>query len=206
MGKITNLSIVNSFKIKARTGIGFELKKGQRLRIIDIEGEQVADLMCFSLYDSEGYLSSGRSTDYNGKLFLSSEDVLYSNRSNPLLTIESDQVGKHVFLFAPCSKEMFRISYGINEPHPNCLANLTESLGQFGIKESQIQTPFNVFMNIEIFGDGKIEIRPPLSKAGDYIEFRAEMDLAVAVSACSALVCNNYSCGPIGIQIRNFHI
>jgi hypothetical protein len=61
-------------------------------------------------------------------------------------------------------------------------------------------------MNIEILSDGKIEIRPPLSKAGDYIEFRAEMDLAVAVSACSALVCNNYSCGPIGIEIRDVNI
>ena len=128
MGKVSSLRIVNSFKIKPRTGSGFELKKGQRLRIIDIEGEQVADLMCFSLRDSKEYLSSGRSIDYNGKLFLSNEDVLYSNRSNPLLTIETDQVGKHVFLFAPCSQEMFRISYGINEPHPNCLANLTESL------------------------------------------------------------------------------
>ncbi len=174
MGKAANFRIVNSFKIEARTGSGFELKKGQRLRIIDIEGEQVADLMCFSFSDSEESLSSGRSTDYNGKLFLSNGDVLYSNRSNPLLTIETDQVGKHVFLFAPCSQEMFRISYGINEPHPNCLANLTAGLRQFGIRESQIQIPFNVFMNIEIFSDGKIEIRPPLSKAGDYIEFCAE--------------------------------
>jgi hypothetical protein len=206
MGKVSSLRIVNSFKIKPRTGSGFEVKKGQRLRIIDIEGEQVADFMCFSLRDSQEYLSSGRSIDYNGKLFLSSEDVLYSNRSNPLLTIETDQVGRHVFLFAPCSQEMFRISYGISEPHPNCLANLTESFRQFGIKESQIQTPFNVFMNIEIFSDGKMEIHPPLSKAGDYIEFRAEMDLAVAVSACSALRCNNYSCGPIGIEIRDVRI
>ena len=206
MGKASNLTLLNRFTIEARTGSGFELKKGQRLRIIDIEGEQVADLMCFSLSDSEEYLSSGRSTDYNGKLFLSNGDVLYSNRSNPLLRIEKDKVGKHVFLFAPCSQEMFRISYGIDEPHPNCLANLAESFRQFGIRESQIQTPFNVFMNIEIFSDGKIEIRPPLSKAGDYIEFRAEMDLAIAVSACSALACNNYSCGPIGIEIRDIRI
>ena len=202
MNKASDVRIVNSFRIEPRTGSGFELKKDQRLRIIDIEGEQVADLMCFSLRDSEEYLSSGRSIDYNGKLFLSNEDILYSNRSNPLLTIETDRVGKHVFLFAPCSQEMFRISYGINAPHPNCLANLTESLGQFGVRQSYIQTPFNVFMNIEISSDGKIEIHPPLSKRGDYIEFRAEMDLAVAVSACSALRCNNYNCGPIGIEIN----
>ena len=194
--------IVERFRIEAKTGYGFEVKKGQRIRIVDLEGEQVADLVCFARQDAHEYLSSGRSINYAGKIYLSSGDVLYSNRSNPMLTIETDQAGKHDFLFAPCSQEMFAIEYDIHEPHPNCLENLTQSLKPFGISETQIPIPFNVFMNAHVSEDGRITIQPPLSKAGDYIEFCAEMDLTVAVSACSALRCNNFSWGSIGIEIR----
>ena len=202
MNTSSSNEIVERIRIEAKTGNGFQLKKGQRLRIIDIEGEQVADLVCFALRDPKEYLSSGRSINYAGKIYLSSGDVLYSNRSNPMLTIETDQAGKHDFLFAPCSQEMFAIEYDIHEPHPNCLENLTQSLKPFGIGEDQIPIPFNVFMNAHVSEDGKITIRPPLSKAGDYIEFHAEMDLTVAVSACSSLRCNNFTWGPIGIEIR----
>jgi uncharacterized protein YcgI (DUF1989 family) len=194
--------IVEHFRIEARTGKGFQINKGQRLRIVDLEGEQVADLVCFARHDPQEYLSSGRSINYAGKIYLSSGDILYSNRSNPMLSIETDQAGKHDFLFAPCSREMFAIEYDIHEPHPNCLENLTQCLKSFGIGKDQIPIPFNVFMNAHVSEGGHITIRPPLSKAGDYIEFRAEMNLTVAVSACSALRCNNFSWGPIGIEIR----
>ena len=202
MNPASNNKIVERYKIEAKTGYGFRVEKGQRLRIVDLEGEQVADLVCFARHDPHEYLSSGRSMNYAGKIYLSSGNVLYSNRSNPMLTIETDQVGRHDFLFAPCSQEMFAIVYDIHEPHPNCLENLTQSLKPFGISEDQIPIPFNVFMNAQVSEDGRINILPPLSKAGDYIEFRAEMDLMVAVSACSALRCNNFSWGPIGIEIR----
>ncbi|MGD8765705.1 MAG: urea carboxylase-associated family protein [Desulfobacteraceae bacterium] len=202
MNNASSNEIVKSFRIEAKTGYGFQINKGQRLRIVDLEGEQVADLVCFALDHSQEYLSSGRSINYAGNIYLSSGDVLYSNRSNPMLTIETDQVGKHDFLFPPCSQEMFAIEYDIYEPHPNCLENLTQSLKPFGIVEAQIPIPFNVFMNAHVSENGEITIRPPLSKAGDYIEFLAEMDLMVAVSACSALRCNNFSWGPIGMEIR----
>lgn len=202
MNPASRNEIVERYRIEAKTGYGFQVKKRQRLRIVDLEGEQVADLVCFARHDAHEYLSSGRSINYAGKIYLSSRDVLYSNRSNPMLTIETDQAGKHDFLFAPCSQEMFAIEYDIHEPHPNCLENLTQSLKSFGISEAQIPIPFNVFMNAHVSEDGRITILPPLSKAGDYIEFRAEMDLTVGVSACSALRCNNFSWGPIGIEIR----
>ena len=184
-----------------QTGVAFTVQKGQIIRVIDVAGEQVSDLVCFARQDIDEYLSSGRSIDYNEKLFLSTGDILYSNRSSPMLTIMHDPVGKHDFLFAPCSREMFRLTYEIEGPHPNCLDNLAACLGPYGIQASRIPTAFNIFMNVLVSETGKLSVRPPLSKAGDYIDLRAEMDLIVGVSACSAGKCNNFRCTPVRIEI-----
>jgi uncharacterized protein YcgI (DUF1989 family) len=192
---------ISQYHIEPQTGVAFTVQKGQIIRVIDVAGEQVADLVCFARRNTEEYLSSGRSIDYNEKLFLSVGDVLYSNRSNPMLTITRDAVGKHDFLFAPCSREMFKLTYNATGAHPNCLDNLTAALDPHGIRACQIPTAFNIFMNVAITASGRVAVRPPLSKAGDYIDLRSEMDLIVAVSACSAGKCNNYRCTPIGVEI-----
>jgi hypothetical protein len=192
---------IGQYHIAPQTGVAFTVQKGQIIRVIDVGGEQVADLVCFSRQNTKEYLSSGRSMDYNEKLFLSIGDILYSNRSNPMLSITRDSVGKHDFLFAPCSQEMFRLTYGSTEPHPNCLDNLTDALAPHGIRSFQIPTPFNIFMNVAITAAGRVTVQPPLSKAGDYIDLSSEMDLIVGVSACSAGKCNNFRCTPIRVEI-----
>jgi len=189
------------YRIKPQSGMALTLQKGQIIRVIDVEGEQVSDLACFALGNIDESFSSGRTIDYNEKIYLSTGDILYSNRSNPMLTILSDTVGKHDLLFAPCSQEMFGSPYGITEAHPNCLDNLTTHLGSLGITASQIINAFNIFMNATLSANGKIAIEPPLSKAGDYIDLRAHMDLIVGITACSAKKCNNYHCTSIDVEI-----
>jgi uncharacterized protein YcgI (DUF1989 family) len=192
---------ISQYHLAAQTGVAFTVQKDQIIRVIDVEGQQVADLVCFARQNPEEYLSSGRSLDYNEKLFLSIGDILYSNRSNPMLSITRDPVGKHDFLFAPCSQEMFQMTYSATEPHPNCLDNLADALDPYGIRACQIPTAFNIFMNVAIKVTGRVTVQPPLSKAGEYIDLRTEMDLIVAVSACSAGKCNNFHCTPIRVEI-----
>lgn len=199
MEKSANL--LNRKRIEPQSGIGFEIQRGQRMRIIDVEGEQVADLFCFAADEVKEKLSSGHTTDYNGKIYLTRGDVLYSNRSNPMFTIIEDQVGNHIMLYAPCSQKMFEKSYGVTEKHPNCLENMVRNLEGYRVEESQITVPMNIFMSIEITQEGKIEIKTPKSKAGDYLEMRAEMDMVVGITACSAGACNNYKWTPIDIEI-----
>ena len=189
------------YLIPPQTGVAFGVPKGQIIRVIDVEGEQVADLVCFSRQNTQEYLSSGRSIDYNAKLFLTTGDILYSNRSNPMLSIRQDPVGKHDILFAPCSQEMFELTYQATGPHPNCLDNLIASLSPFGIQAFQIPTAFNIFMNVAITAAGQVTVQPPLSKPGDYIDLHSEMDLIVGISACSAGKCNNFRCTPIRVEI-----
>jgi len=184
-----------------QSGIAFTLEKGQRIRVIDVEGEQVSDLVCFAQNDTDEHFSSGRTIDYNGKLFLTTGDMLYSNRSRPMLTIVADQVGNHPCLYAPCSQEMFEIAYGASGPHPNCLDNLNTNLAVYGLHAHHIAAPFNIFLNVSISQQGELGILPPRSKAGDTIELQAEMDLIVGLTACSAGACNNYRCTPINVEI-----
>jgi uncharacterized protein YcgI (DUF1989 family) len=195
------MRLINKFHLAPKTGIAFVVVKGQVIRVIDTDGEQVSDIVCFVKGDTSEYLSSSRSIDYNEKIYLSTGNTLYSNLSNPMLTIIRDKVGKHDFLFAPCSQEMFQISYNIREPHPNCMDNLDLHLSYFGINKHMIPTAFNIFLNATITEDGRIWIKPPLSKAGDYIDFQAEMDLVIGITACSSLKCNNYKNTSIDVEV-----
>ena len=192
---------IKQLRIEPQTGAGFRILKGQVLRVIDREGQQVVDLFCTAAGDIEEVLSSGHTTDYNSKLFLSKGDILYSNRSNPMFRIVKDKVGRHIMLYAPCSQRMFEKCYGVTEQHPNCLDNLVANLTGFGVKANQITVPFNIFMHIRISKEGAIQIQTPRSKAGDYVDLRAEMDMFVGVAACAAGICNNFSWTAVDIEI-----
>ena len=188
-------------RLEPQTGTAFELGAGRHLRVVDLEGEQVADFVAFNHSDKREWLSSGRSIDYANRIYLTKGDVLYSNRSRPMLTIVEDDVGRHDFLLTPCSPETFEIIYKNTQPHPSCFANLAERLAPFGIAPDSIPTTLNIFMNVEIDADGALKILPPRSKPGDSILLRAEMDLIVGLTACSAEMSNNYRFKPIAYEI-----
>src|SRR5690606_11591950 len=175
--------------------------RGDRLRVIDPVGQQVADCVAFARADPREWMSSGRTFDYNSTIYLTAGHVLYSNRSNPMFTIIEDTVGRHDFLYTPCSEEMFVLLYKTHGPHPSCFTNLRDSLAPFGIAPDQIPTTFNIFMNVALAGTGELSVMPPLSKAGDYLEMRAERDLIVALTACSAEMSNNYQFKPIDFEV-----
>ena len=187
--------------IEPRHGTGFVLKKGDRLKVTDIQGEQVSDFFCFMQKDTEDYLSSGRTLDYMSKLFLSSGDTLYSSKSIPMAKIIEDKVGRHDFLLTPCSKDTFSIIYSDKNPHHGCEGNLLKAFGDMGLNLSSMPTTFNVFMNVVIGEKGELTVAPPTSKAGDYIVIEALEDLIVGLTACSALQSNNYAFKPIGFEV-----
>lgn len=190
-----------AIEIPPRSGTAFRLRKTQRLRVIDPQGEQVSDLLAFSAADTAEVISSGRTLDYASKLYMTTGDPLYSNRSNIMLRIVEDTVGRHDFLLTPCSKDTFRILYQEANPHRGCFGNFAEALAPFGIKADDIPTAFNIFMNVVIDASGRLTVAAPLSRPGDHIVFEAEQDLIVALTACSAPQSNNHSFKPIQYEI-----
>ena len=189
-------------EIPPRSGTAFQLDRGRRLTVIDPEGEQVADLLAFNRHDLDEVISSGRTLDYASRIYLTAGDPLYSNRSNIMLRIVEDTVGRHDFLLTPCSKDTFRIIYGDPDPHRGCFGNLAAALEPYGIVPDRIPIAFNCFMNVPIDAQtGVLRVEPPLSRAGDHIVFAAEQDLVVGLTACSALQSNNGSFKPIRYRI-----
>jgi uncharacterized protein YcgI (DUF1989 family) len=187
--------------IKKQSGAAFKLKKGQKLKVIDAEGEQVSDMVLFNAKDRREKLSSGKTMDFEESILISSGNFLWSNRSNKMAEILEDTNGRNDFLLAPCSPETFEVMYDYDGYHPSCFENLYTSLEEFEIQPDDIPTAFNIFMNVQFDEKGKISVDPPLSKAGDYVLFEAKMDLIVALTACSAEDSNNGSFKPIHYEI-----
>jgi uncharacterized protein YcgI (DUF1989 family) len=195
------LTLLRHLHLEPQTGAALIVGRGQRLEIIDPEGEQVSDLISFALDRPSEWLSSGRTIDYANTIYLTTGHVLYSNHSRPMWTIVADTVGRHDFLLTPCSPEMFRILYGATGHHPSCFENLARGLESFGIPADAIGTTLNVFMNVEVLPSGELRIGPPRSRAGDRFVLRAEMDLIVGVTACSAELSNNGRFKPIDVRL-----
>src|SRR5690606_22667411 len=189
------------FKIDKQSGKAFTLKKGQRLKVIDPMGEQVSDMVLFNANDTREKLSSGKTMDFEETILITKGNFLWSNRSRKMMKILEDTNGRNDFLLAPCSPETFQIMYKNPDYHPSCFENLYTSLAPYDIKPDDVPTAFNIFMNVQFGLDGKLSVDPPLSKAGDYVLFEAEMDLIVALTACSAEDSNNGTFKPIHYQI-----
>lgn len=191
-----------SHVIAPRSGDAFVLRRGQTLRVSDPQGEQVSDLAAYSLAEPRSGLSSGKTVDFAETIYLTAGHILYSSLSEPMLEIVADQVGRHDILLAPCSQETFDLLYPRHSGyHPSCFENLSTALKPFGIRPSEVCSTFNIFMHVEIAPDGRVRVKPPLSRAGDTVEFRALMDLVIGLTACSAEQSNNYAFKPIHYRV-----
>ncbi len=190
-------------EIPPRSGTAFTMRKGDVLRVIDPRGVQVSDLLAFAADDIREVISAGRTFDYEETIRLTTGNVLWSNRSNPMLEIIEDTVGMHDFLLTPCSEATFRHFYPEEPVHRGCFGNLAEALAPYGVEPDAIPVAFNVFMNVPVDGaSGKIEVLPPVSRAGDYIRLLARGDLIVGLTACSAGASNGGSFKPIQFCIE----
>lgn len=188
--------------IPPRSGAALTLRAGETLEVTDVMGGQVADLLAYNADDVREVLSNGRTFDYEETLKLTTGNLLWSNRSRPMLAITHDDVGSHDFLLTPCSHATFAHFYPDKPAHRGCLGNLAEALGPHGVEADSIPTAFNVFMNVPFdSASGKITVQPPLSQQGDTIRLRARMDLIIGLTACSAYASNGGTFKPIGWRV-----
>jgi uncharacterized protein YcgI (DUF1989 family) len=191
-----------SQRIPPRSGVAVQLPKGAVLTVIDPEGSQVSDMLAVSAADPGEILSNGRTFDYEETLRLTTGARLWSNRSQVMLTIIADTAPHHDFLLTPCSHATFRHFYPDKPLHRGCFGNLAEALAPFGVEPDHIPAAFNIFMNVTVAPDGKIAVLPPQTQPGDMIRFRAEMDLVIGLTACSAYASNGGSFKPIDYAVE----
>jgi uncharacterized protein len=163
--------------------VGVELRAGQTLRIVDVEGKQVPDLVAFNLHDPKERMSTNNSRLVQKKWLLTTGDALYSDEGNVLLRITDDTVGIHHASAGCCNEPANFLRYGIHGTR-NCLDNLTMAAAPLGVDKKLIPGAFCPFMKVIQHPDGAYEIQEPDSRAGDYLDLTAEMDVFVAISNC----------------------
>ena len=190
--------------IPEREYTSFMLHHGEILRVIDLEGKQVADLVALSAKDKSEKLSCVYSNILNGTWKLTKGHIIYTNRANPILSIIEDKVGLHYSGGGFCSEELNCIRYQIQNTR-NCADNLAMAFKPYGIKriDFDFDCCFNIFMNLTFQPDGSMKLQEPFSKANDYIDLKAEMDCIVAISNCpqDRNPCNGFKPTPLQILV-----
>ena len=186
--------------IEPRGHYAREIASGEVLRIIDVEGQQVADFLMFNSKRLEEKLSPPNTVNLNRQLFPRVGYSLYSDEAGKLMTIIADTCGVHDMLAGACSRFTNEVRYGTPDT-PNCRDNFAAALEPWGLGWKDIPYNMNVFMNCPIQPDGTYTIEEPRSKAGDYIDFRADMDVLVALSNCpqERNPCNAFKLKPLRV-------
>jgi len=191
-----------SHVIPAGQGFALNVKKDQIIRITDLEGQQVTDLLAFDTIDTSHRFSRAQTKKLNAHIWVSAGHVLYSNLCRPMLRIIRDTVGKHDMQFSPCGPEDNVLRFG-ERGNRTCIGNLLEVLSPYEISRDAMNEPFGIFFNMAIDAEGRCSTHPPFSKPGDFIEFQVCMDLVIGLSACPQVFndCNGRNLSPVGLEL-----
>jgi len=183
------------------------LKQGQTLRILDLEGNQAADTLFFSLADPTERYSAMDTIREQGNIYLTAGTTLVSNFGNPLLNIVADTCGRHDTLGGACAGESNTIRYALER---KCMHSCRDSWmlavsqrEEFGMSKRDITHNINFFMNVPVTPEGGLTFEDGISDAGKYVELTACMDVIVLISNCPQLnnPCNAYNPTPIEVLI-----
>ena len=181
------------------------VKRGQRLRIIDIEGNQGVDFLCYSRDNPEERYHAANTLKKSKTLLLTKGHALYSDVARPLMTITDDTCGVHDTIGGCCSAPSNEMLYGVKGV-PGCRENFLHELAKYGLGRRDIVANLNFFCNVPVRGENRLE---PLtfaaspSKPGNYIELRAEMDVIAIISNCPQVnnPCNSGQPTPIKVEV-----
>jgi len=171
-------------EIPARQGRAIRVRRGERLRVINTHGSQVGDFWAFAEADPGEHLSMEHIRPDLRKLTPGPGDAMVTNRRRAILTLlEDTSPGIHDTLVASCDIHRYH-KLGHIGYHDNCTDNLRMALSAIGITPREVPCPLNLWMNTPSGQDGSMLWLPPVSRPGDQVTFRAEINLIAVISAC----------------------
>ena len=180
------------------------VKKGQTLRIEDLEGNQAADTLFFNAADPADRYSAQDTIRAQGAIYLTTGTRLISTRGHVLLTITADTCGRHDTLGGACACEsnMVRYALGKRSMHA-CRDSFLRGARQMGLGKRDLTHNINFFMNVPVTPEGGLSFADGVSAAGRYVEMRAEMEVIALISNCPQLnnPCNGYNPTPVRVLI-----
>ena len=184
--------------IPARSGKATQIQQNELIKIINTHGEQVIDTWAFNAQDITEFMSMEHSRTFLSRIMARVGDSMATNHRRLILTMMEDTTpGIHDTLLAACDRYRYEL-LGCEGYHDNCTDNLAAALDELGLTPPETPSPWNLFMNIPVDRDGSVSFQAPVSKPGDYVTLRAEMDCVVAFSACpqDVVPINGVNCPP----------
>lgn len=170
--------------IPARLGKAITLNQGHSVWVINTHGQQVVDTWAFRRDDLTEFMSMEHSRTSTGRIIPKVGQSMTTNRRRPILSLVEDTSGGiHDTLLAACDRYRYEL-LGCVGYHDNCTDNLAAALAELGLTPPETPSPWNLFMNIPVAPDGSVSFEPPVSRPGDHLSLRAEMDCIVVFSAC----------------------
>jgi len=181
---------------------GHAVRQGEILRLVDLEGQQAADFLCFDAADPSDRYNATNTIWVQGNIYIGNDTVLYSDRGAALFTIIADTCGRHDTIYGRCSEANNFLRYGVHDT-PSCYANFREILARFKLDERSIVGNVNFFMSVPVLPNGSAGVADGVSQPGSYVELRAERDVLAVLSNCPQLhnPCNGYNPTPIQVVI-----
>jgi len=196
--------IVDDRVIPARGDWSGVVPTGKVLRIVDLEGRQAVDFLCYSAADPSERYNAADTMKFAKTIFLTRGHGIYSDMGHRLFTIVEDTCGRHDTIGGCCSAESNELRYGVKDT-PSCRANFLRALTPFGLGKKDVVANLNFFMNVPVESDGTMGIVDGLSKPGDHVDLRAEMDVLAVVSNCPQTrnPCNGFNPTPIRLIVTD---
>lgn len=201
------MKILSDEFVPARAAFSAMLKKGQVMKIIDLESQQAVDALFYNAQDpGERYSAQDTlAAQASGKFFLETGSVLLSNEGRAMMTMIADSCGFHDTCAGACSCESNTVRFGHETRFMHaCRENFLTELGKYGLGKRDLVSNVNFFMNVPIRPDGELTVDDGVSEPGGYVELRAEMDVLVLISNCPQVnnPCNGFKPTPIRIILR----
>ncbi len=186
--------------VPAREPWSTKMRKGEILRIIDLEGQQAVDFLCYNADDSTDRYNAANTIKLNGNIYLGKDSGVWSVRARKLMTFVEDTCGSHDTLYGCCSVEIDDVRFGKNNGR-GCQGNFEAELAKHGLGAKDVVANINLFMYVPVETNGDVAIAPGISKAGDYVDLRAEIDVLAVLSNCPEALNNAAGFQPTPIRV-----
>ena len=159
------------------------IAKGDVLRLIDLEGRQAIDFLCYNANATEERYHAANTIKIPGNIYLGKGSGLWSVLARKMMTIIDDTCGGHDTIFGCCSFALDQVRYGATNSRC-CQQNFEEELARHGLGPRDVVSNVNFFMSVPVSADGQAQIVDGISKAGDFVDLRADMDVLAVLSNC----------------------
>ena len=185
------------------------VRRGQTLRIVDLEGNQAVDTLFYNAADTTEHYSAQNTIQAQRRIYLTTGTVLLSNRGRPMLRIEEDTCGRHDTLGGACSAESNTVRYALEKRYMHsCRDSFLLALARHpqaanaGMSKRDLPSNINFFMNVPVTASGQLRFADGISAAGRHVQLSALLDTLVLISNCPQLnnPCNAFNPTPIRVM------